>query len=437
MDAENKSFNLAVNHKYFSTSLLKILDLVGKKSVEIVDNYVASFEGGEQSETDYQKTNKYKAHMKIQATCNATQDGFLNKESNYDQGKIIKKIYKTITQNLDKFYPEPDVSLFQLRNNKNETVTIIPGLDIYQVVRDKLTTPEDTKTLWAYMYMMYISATNMIIEINQHKKEGKVWNLLPDMRKKIVEWGIEQDGVIFNPFVGLNIETGEYDVNDMYANVEDMPDPTGVSMDSMLKMSGMEKLFNMDQLKSQLNDIKPEDIEEATRNITKLIGAEDDEDINEICGDLVGNVIEELQKNQNGDFDIMGIAKSVADRVGGKMQKDKYQKTAKQFNNFMNNSQDKLKELKDENGNPIGEKLMNSLNMPMMMAQMMGGQGGIPGMQGQQGQPGPPGPPGMPDMAALMQMMGGMQPGLQSHQPVSNRPRTAPGGKRSQQAKKK
>jgi hypothetical protein len=371
---QNKNFDVAVNHKFFTNSLLKILEIVEKKSQEIIVATQESFDNGSQAEPDFKKTKKYKAHMKLQETCVTIRNGFVGDDENFDKGKIIKKIYKVLTQNLDKFYPTPDTSLFQIKNEKDEVVTIIPGLDINLIVKGKQTTPEDMNQLWGNMYMMYISATSMITSVNEHKKDGKVWEIIPKMREKVVEMGITQDGAFFNPFVGLNVETGEYDVNTMFANVENMQDPSGISMENMLQMSGMDKLFNMKELSKQLKDIKEEDINEATKNITKLIGADGDTEVNAVCDDLVKNVVAELQKNPDGNFNMFDIAKSVADRVGGRMKKDQMKKTAAHLDNFMNNSHENLKDLKDENGNPIGEKLMNTLNIPLQLAKMMGQQ---------------------------------------------------------------
>jgi hypothetical protein len=374
MDTE-KSFNLAVNHKYFTSSLLTILDFIENKSQEIIKIYCSSFENGEQSISNYKETNKYKAHLKIQLTCNIIKQGFSKKDNNnYDQGKIIKKIYKTITQNLDKFYPNPDISLFQLRNENNETITIIPGLDIYQVLRDKIITNEDMNKIWGYMYMMYISASEMICEIN--KKENKIHSLLPDMRKKILQYKIDQDGIMFNPFIGLNQKTGEYDIDAMYAETDDITDPNS-DPSAMLKLSGIDKLFDMNKIRDQLKDMDESEIEEVGKNISKMVGAENDNDINELCGDLIKNVVENFQNNKDGNINPFEIAQSVAQNMKGKMNEKKMEKTAKHFNNFMNNSQEQLKDLKDENGNPIGDQLLNTLNLPAMMAKMLSGMQGM------------------------------------------------------------
>jgi hypothetical protein len=371
---QTKNFDVAVNHKYFTNSLLKLIELIDNKSIQIVDMLKNSFENGEQSETDFKNTKKYKAHMKLQETCKIIKNGFSTQDDSFDQGKIIKKVYKVLTSNLDKFFPNADISLFQIKNDNGEVVTIIPGLDINLIIKNKQITEDDMKQIWGNLYMMYISSANMISSINENKKNEQVKEIIPKMREKVVEMGLVQNGGFFNPFIGLNVETGEYDVQKMFSNVEIKNPTEGSSMEDMLKMTGVEKLFNVDELRKQLKDIKEEDMAEATKNITKLIGAEGDKDVNEICDDLVKNVVQDLQNDTGSTINIFDIAKSVADRVGNNMKRDKFNKTADHFNKFMNNSQNNLKDLKDENGNPIGEKLMNSLNIPLQLAKMMGQQ---------------------------------------------------------------
>lgn len=368
---QSKNFDIAVNHKFFTNSLFKILDLVCNKSVMIIQQLEENYNNDAQTELNVKNTNKYKAHMKLQETSKFIKDGFgLNQNTNFDEGKIIKKIYKVLTANLDKLYPEPSVQLFQLKNENNEVVTFIPGLDINLVVKNKMFDDNDLKQLWGNIYMVYISSANMVSVINK-KKNAQVCKIIPKMREKVLEYGVcdEKGGLFFNPFVGLNVETGEYDVNSMFANTDNLNNNNDVNVDNLLKMSGVDKLFNIDQLSSQIRDIKEEDITEATNNITKLIGAEGDSDINEICSELVQNVVQDLKSttNNGGQLNMFEIAQSVASRIGGKMKPDKFNKTANHFQNFMNNSQNNLKNLKDENGNPIGEKLMGSLNMAQMM----------------------------------------------------------------------
>jgi hypothetical protein len=367
---QNKNFVMAVNHKYFTNSLLQILNLVEEKSNNIIADMIENYEKGAQSEPDYTKTKKYKAHITLQQTCKTIKNGFSQYSEHYDHGKVIKKIYKVLTQNLDKFFPEQDNSLFQVKNEKNELVTIIPGLDINLVLKQKFMSEENMKFLWGNLYMMYVSSASMILTLNsESKKTEKVKELLPQMRVKIVEMGVTQD----NPFVGLNVETGEYDVETMFTN-SDIPqqDLSGMSTEDMLKMSGINKLFDMKELTKQLEELDDATIEKSAKDITKIIGADGDSDIGKICDTLVKNAVSELKNSKDGNIDIFGIARTVAQNVGKNMKKEDFEKTANHFNNFMANSQENFKNMKDENGNPISENLLNSLNIPLQMAKMMG-----------------------------------------------------------------
>jgi hypothetical protein len=46
------------------------------------------------------------------------------------------------------------------------------------------------------------------------------------------------------------------------------------------------------------------------------------------------------------------------------------EKTAGLMGNFMQNSNDKIKDLKDENGNPVGGQLLSQFETMMNMAKM-------------------------------------------------------------------
>lgn len=360
-----------INHKYFSDSLLKLIDLVETKSKEIVDTTQSTWDKDSQPEPDFKKTNKYKNHVQLQNQCKILRNGFSGKIKDFDQGKIIKKVYKVLTQNMDKFFPQSDLSLFQLKEKNGTSITIIPGVILNLVVKN--VSDEYMNHLWGNLYMMYISSANLINYVNKNKKDEKIAEIIPKMQMKVVEMGVIKQDDFFNPFVGLNAETGEFNVDNMFSNIENIPEEGGnMAMDGVLKMSGIDKMFDMKELSKQLKDIKEDDINEATEKITSLIGANGDNDISEVCNELVKNIVNDLKNDQSGNLNMFDIAQNVAKKVGGNMKKDKFHKTASQFNKFMENSQDKLKDLKDDKGNPIGDKFMNGVNIPMQLMQMFG-----------------------------------------------------------------
>jgi hypothetical protein len=356
-----KNFNILINNKHFVTSLIEILTMLSNKSKEL-----------NIEELDLnQKHNVicYKDHVRLRKSCAALIHNFTspNPESGFTEGPLIKKVYKTLTQNMDHFFPESNLDLFYLQNANGAVITIIPSIDIGLVARRM--TEEELKGLWGYLYMLYISAVGMILEANEHKKEGKVWEILPAMRERVTKLGLMKDGKIFNPFIGLQGESGNYDVETMFSNV-DKTTPSGPSMEDMMKLTGVDKLIDVSQLKDQLNNVKQEDISEATKNITKLLGAESDQDVNDVCSTLVEGIVTELRANPDaGIKNLFEITGKITETMGNKLDKGKMAKTATQLFNFLQNGESNLRKMTDEQGNPIGEKIMKSLEVPLKFAQ--------------------------------------------------------------------
>lgn len=372
MSNDEHDLNMATNHKFFTNSLNKLLDIISEKSKEIIKVFQEKYDPNSQTEVDFTKTNKYKAHMKLQETCDIIKNGFNGKNENFEQGKLIKKIYRTLTSNLKLFYPDSNISLFTVKNNKNEVVSIIPGIDINLIIRGNQTTEEDMKQIWGNLYMLYISSANMIDMCNTKKKNPEVMTLLNDMRKTVFNMGILE----FNPFIGLNTETGEYTIDKLYESIKnddfDKQNINGkIPLDNVLKMFGLDKMFDMKKISKDLEDGNVDYVSETSSSIAKLIGT-DDEESRKIYSSLAESTIEQIKlqnANGNGNFDFFEIAKNVAENVKSKIEMDKLNKMSSTFMDFINNSNDKFKDMKDDDGNPIGEKIMNTLNI----AKMMGG----------------------------------------------------------------
>ncbi|ATZ80461.1 hypothetical protein BMW23_0407 [Bodo saltans virus] len=347
-----KEVNKQINMNFFTKSIQQIIILLLQKSqeenIEILDPLMK------------QHKRKYEQHMKLRESCNLILDSF-NGKGNYDVGAAVKRVYKVLTANIDYLYPTENTELFYLKE-KNSIVTIIPGVDIGCVVNNM--NDEEKKKLWINVFMIYISAANLIALINNLKKEGKQWEIIPKLRLKVVESGIINNGLLFNPFVGFNEEKGEYDMEAMFENVDKLQNPTGMDLGSLLRMTGAEKIFDMEKISEQIKDVNEEEIKKATTNLTNLIGAGGDTDTQELLGNLVNDVVKKLQ---SGEKDIFNIAQTVAMDRGKTVDPNKFMKTAAKFKDFA--SKDNLKNLKDENGNPIGEKLMSSLQMPLQFLQ--------------------------------------------------------------------
>jgi hypothetical protein len=356
-----RNFNILINNKHFVTSMVEILDLLTIKSSELDLNSLDL--------NVKQNIRSFKDHTRLRKSCAALKYNFTSQtpEHGFTEAPIIKKIYRTLTQNLSKFFPEPSTELFCLHDDNGAVVTIIPSIDMGLVTKNM--SPEELNTLWGYLYMLYISSVGMILEANEHKKEGKVWDILPSMREKVVKMGLMKDGKIFNPFIGLQVESGNYNIETMFENVEKST-PSGPNIEDMLKLTGVDKLIDIGNLKEQLNNVKQEDINDATKNITKLLGAEDDQDINDVCSTLVEGIVAKLQSNPDGGIkNLFEITGEITKTMGDKLDKDKMAKTATKLFSFLQNGESNLRNMTDDKGNPIGEKIMKSLEIPLKFAQ--------------------------------------------------------------------
>lgn len=362
---DTTKLNIALNHKYFVSSIVEIVDIVDKKSKSL----------------DIEPNSKlFASHIRLRKTCQEIKEGFsesnkddnnMDEEHKYDQGKIIKKIYRVMTQYLDKLDPELDVSLFTIRNAECKIVTIIPGLDIGLIV--KFMDTNELNLLWCHLLNMFIASVNMITPINNKKKEGKLWETIPKLKNKlnVLNKTLGKENITFNPFVGVSENVDKYDINTMFTNVDEIKTPTGFTPDDLIKQFGIDKMLDFDKLNEQLRNIDEGAIHDATKKITGMLGSTEDSDVGEICGTLVQHIVEDLKVN--GVANMFETAKSVAQKVGSTLDRNKMEKTALQLSDFIKNGQENLRNMKDPSGNPIGENIMNTIEKPMKMANSTNG----------------------------------------------------------------
>jgi hypothetical protein len=370
-----KNMLVSIHQKYFAVSLIEIIGMIEKKSLE---TDIATLDMSV-------KTNAklHRNHSRLRICCDSLRTGFSGNDGDggYDQGRIIKKIYKTLTNNLNKLDPnpstvdpEPSIDLFLLKNENGETVTIIPGLDIGLIISSF--TDDEKNILWNHIYMMYISSITMISANNNHT-DNRIHIILPRLKDRIVKSGltIGKDRNAFNPFIGLSKmeESGDYDVTKMYTNVGDLAPGSemgGMSMEDIFKLTGVDKMIDIDQLNDQLKNCKQEDINDATDNITKLLGAEHDSDVKDVCHTLVSEIVSDLKIN--GLTSMFDTAKSVTDRVGKTLDQSKMKKTANQLSDFMSNGEEKLRGMTNEKGENIGQQIFDKLKLPLQFAKSFG-----------------------------------------------------------------
>lgn len=360
---EEKNFEIVVNHLSFTTALTEFVTLVKNKSLE--------------NTFDQKNIKLVTSHKRLRETCTKLIAGFSNDggSEDFDQGRIIKKIYKTLSTHIDKLLGTTDdkgnytsdVTLFTIRNDEGKIVTIIPGLDVNLVIG--LLTPEELKSLWGYLYIIFISSVRMISTINKHKQEGNIWNTLPIFQARVTKLGLTAgtNKKLFNPYVGLTSDT-TLDVSTMFAAVDDIKQP---SAESMLGNLGLDinKLIDVDKLNEALKNIGQDDINEATKHIVSVLGASGDNDTSSVYATLVNDIVDDLKTN--GLTNMFETAQSVSKKAAGKVDRNQMTKAAMGLSNFMKNGEEQMKQMKDDKGNPLGADIMKTLETPMNLISAM------------------------------------------------------------------
>jgi hypothetical protein len=348
----DKDLELINRQTYFVSAVVSLIRMVKEKSQSI-----------ELTLTPAQQ----KAHLKFRETCDNILAEYTTDNTGVDQGRIIKKVFKTLKDNVENLKTK-DVALFTKRNSDGKIMTIIPGLNLGLIV--PYFSEEEVSRLWQYVYMMYVSSLRMIYMVNETRKKPELMETLDVFEKDLAKSGMLVCGKVFNPYVGLGADS-IHDMDELMKSAEGIKKTDSVmNAGGLLGMLGIDKLMDGDKLSEQLKNISQSDIDEATKNITDLLGASGDSDVSEVCSTLVNNIVADLKENGLESFST--VADRVSEKIGNKFDVNKMKKTALKMGNMMNDSENKLKNLKDKDGNPIGEDIMKHLSIPLGLAQSMG-----------------------------------------------------------------
>lgn len=349
MNSENGEIMIYMQR--FTASVIALLNTM-KKGVEKIDTL---------------SDNDQKLKDRLFHAIDKFSHGLKNQTDEFDYSKFIKKVYYCLRDdNTLKMVREKDPKLFSMRDANNRIITIIPGVDIRFAM--KYLNEDELKEFWPNFYLFISSTFRMIQLINSDKLQNNevITETIEYMNKEIALTGVIFDKQIFNPFIGVQDENGEK------LTVEQMFNTTGIkpvdisnvgSMESMLNMMGVENLISTENLKKQLDGLGEEHVTEATTKIVEMLGAQNNDDVKEVCGTLIKDIVENLKTN--GIENIGSTLMNVANMTKGKLDINKMKKTAMSMQYFMNNSTEKMKEMRDTDGNPIGENLMNTLSSYM------------------------------------------------------------------------
>lgn len=287
----------------------------------------------------------------------------------FNSTRFVKKAFNALrTVESCNYLKNKDGKLFSMRDENKRIVTIISGIDMrigYRLLDEK-----QMEQFWQYVYLFSSSVYNMIKNVNVIKfnNQSHINDTLQYVERELAKTGVVFNDMVFNPFIGIGETKEEYSLNDMFTDGT-LPKEHKMSIDSVLNMLGVDKMIDENKLDEQLKDIGQDQVNEATEKIATLLGAENNTEIKEVCETLIQDIV--LNLKENGINNIGATLQKVAQNARGKIELSKMQKTAESMKNFMTRSQEQVKDLKDENGNLIGEELLNKLSLPMSMLNNM------------------------------------------------------------------
>ena len=299
---------------------------------------------------------------------------------------MIKKIFTAVSNNYE-LLRDQSPKLFQLKvikeDNKEVTVTIIPGLDM--IYSWYCLSENDRTNLWFYIENMFISGTKMIHLVNETNtnsfdtkilKEINYARIKKDFMTAFPEQEIEVVNIMnldVDPFllgVGSN-DNEDFGVDNMIASTQDIKNEvTSPGISSMAKMLGVDKMLNMEELSKQLKNINKSEIDEATANIKNLLGSNVDENTSDMIGNILNDITDQLKASDlsNGDpiQNIISIAERVAQNTLPKIDKNKVdiKKVFESTQNLANN-------YKDKDGKPFMANFGNGANPLDILSSLM------------------------------------------------------------------
>jgi hypothetical protein len=297
-------------------------------------------------------------------------DQMKDPNNDFDFTRFIRKAFATLKlDNHCNYLINKDKTLFEVRDSSNKIMTILPGIDLkigYVCMDDT-----ETTAFWQYMYLFSSSVFHLIKNSNEKSFVHKYVHVTDAL--KILETDISKTGVmfnnqIFNPFIGVGDNKDGYSVDEMFTGGE-LPKQQNVSIESVLSMLGVDKMFDEKKLQEELKNFNEEHANEATDKIIGLLGATNNPEVREVCNTLIKDIVANFK--ENGISNVGDTLKKVAENAKMTIDPNKMKQTANSMQHFMANSQDTMKDMKDADGKPIGQQLMNSMSVPLSMMNFM------------------------------------------------------------------
>lgn len=302
---------------------------------------------------------------------------------------IVKKIYITVSANL-KLLTDHNNQLFNIkekRGDKNVIITLIPGINIseaYEYI------PLDKRSeFWTVFENIFYSSVKLLEIANPEyvndnirkvvdkiQKNVNVLNSIKELRKRVPDTSLLPKEE-FNPFVGVGQNNQEYSVNDIMSGPKDVSlngENSNFGISSVASMMGvgvgLDKMLDLNKIAQELKNIDKKEIDNATANIMKLMGANVDSNASEMITMMLQDITSELKKDDlskgNPLENIFKIADTVAQRIAPKIDPSKIdQKT------MLSSTMNLAKNMSDSQGNKIFGNFESLANMMKSQLDMM------------------------------------------------------------------
>jgi hypothetical protein len=342
-------------------SINKMIYIYQNLFVSSVINIVNLIKSVSEKNNDTIPSEKKNSHIKLRQTCEDIMNQYKNnddisKNTDVDQVRIIKKCFKVLSHNY-KLIKDKDVTLFSVRNEEGKITTIIPGLNINLCI--SLLTDEEKNNLWDNIESLFVTSVKMVYTMtDKSRHDSHIVELCDQLEQKSLK-------KLNNFFMGLNIDNNsDISMDQLMSN--DITIPGTEANSGLLGKLGVDKLMNPSALADEIKKFDDNDINDTINTLTSMLG--NDSDVKDVCTTMVKSVLADIQKN--GLENMFNIAERVSGELNDKIDPTKMAKTASGMNDLINNNKDKLNDLKDDKGNPLGADFMKNFQSTLNMAKL-------------------------------------------------------------------
>ena len=255
--------------------------------------------------------------------------------------KIISRYYLKLDKQCEQLSVR-DIKIFESK------IYAFPEIDI-SATWNKINSSDEInkEKIWTLLQKLYVSSFFLV--------EGSSKDMLNETKMKLIkkiETDINKRDISFNPFSGINVDTKTEKLSMEDLNKGDLPTNKSGSESKtgmLASLLGVDKMIDIKSLKEQLKKIDKKEIEEATNNITSLLGDSIDKNlVSEMITSVSDELKQKISESDNPIESIMGVAESVAKKMAPKIDPKKIN-----VDKLMESSKSFAKNCKDKDGKPL------------------------------------------------------------------------------------